>query len=339
MIPEEVLNQLRNLNSEEVAVGFGLEVQRHLAHCFMHEDRNPSLSFKNNRWKCFACDKGGDAISLVQEMFEVSFLDACQLLCEKKGISFPENGNRKTKRKLSVLPPRRWQKKPERETQFDAEVAQDIVDFLHLGEKGKEFLFTKRKLHADVVSRVGIKSCEDELSLLTFLKTKFETKRLVECKLMNSSGRMSINAPSLVIPYYDEAQRIIALQTRYLGNRDNIPRFKMLCNSKTSLYNLAIVSKMKKGETLFIMEGITDCLAMLSDGHKAIAIQSASSIPEEPLSRLTSFRLKMLADNDEAGYRAFLKLAKIFLRKGVKLTSVDLPEGCKDYSEYYITKQ
>lgn len=89
MISPETIKKLHELNCEDVARRLGLEVNMHQAHCFMHQDKRPSLAFKNNLWKCFACDKGGDAISLVEEKCNLSFVEACTWLCEQYHIYMP----------------------------------------------------------------------------------------------------------------------------------------------------------------------------------------------------------------------------------------------------------
>lgn len=50
-IPNEILHQLHEMNCEDVAKRFGLEVKNHMAHCFKHDDRIASLSFRKNHWK------------------------------------------------------------------------------------------------------------------------------------------------------------------------------------------------------------------------------------------------------------------------------------------------
>ena len=51
MISPETIKKLHELNCEDVARRLGLEVNMHQAHCFMHQDKRPSLAFKNNLWK------------------------------------------------------------------------------------------------------------------------------------------------------------------------------------------------------------------------------------------------------------------------------------------------
>ena len=57
-IPNEILHQLHEMNCEDVAKRFGLEVKNHMAHCFKHDDRIASLSFRKNHWKCFSRFQG-----------------------------------------------------------------------------------------------------------------------------------------------------------------------------------------------------------------------------------------------------------------------------------------
>ena len=67
------LNEIRAMPIEEVAAKLGIEVGRHKALCPFHEDRHPSLRFKGNRFKCFACGVSGDAIDLVMRYMNISF--------------------------------------------------------------------------------------------------------------------------------------------------------------------------------------------------------------------------------------------------------------------------
>ena len=43
MISPETIKKLHELNCEDVARRLGLEVNMHQAHCFMHQDKSPSL--------------------------------------------------------------------------------------------------------------------------------------------------------------------------------------------------------------------------------------------------------------------------------------------------------
>lgn len=71
-IPQHILRQLRDLSCEETAKQLGMNVKRQMMSCPWHTDKKPSLGFKGNHWKCFSCDRGGDAIELVRQLYSLS---------------------------------------------------------------------------------------------------------------------------------------------------------------------------------------------------------------------------------------------------------------------------
>jgi len=339
-IPNDIVDNLHNLNCEEVAKRFNIEVKRLMAHCFKHEDRVLSLGFRRNHWKCFSCDVGGDAISLIRELFSVSFQEACIILCDEYGIQLPISVTQVKKYRTSIESIRRKQLPQEDKLPFDKEVAEYVISHTTLTPSGEEFLYEQRKLSPQIVEGLSIHSIENDSELKGLLFDKFGIERLRQCKMINSTGQhLTINCPSLIIPYYDDNHRLISLQTRYLG-KDNplfrIPRFKRLCNSQIRLYNMGLINTLKPDDRLFIAEGITDCIALLSDGYNAVAIPSATSLPTEDLSKLKQFQVYMACDNDKAGKESFRRMYNLMLRYGCIVRRVCFSTEMKDYSEYYL---
>ena len=116
------------------------------------------------------------------------------------------------------------------------------------------------------------------------------------------------------------------------------PRFRFPVGSECGIYNLPVLNRLKPGEPLFITEGCSDCWAMLSSGHKAIAIPSATLLKPKDVEQLLSLSsslglsLHMYPDRDEPGERLFLQLQNILPH----LVHHQLPLGCKDFSDYYL---
>lgn len=116
------------------------------------------------------------------------------------------------------------------------------------------------------------------------------------------------------------------------------PRFRFPYGARCSIYNLPVVKRLKPGERLFITEGCSDCWAMLSAGHKAIAIPSATLLkPEDKqlltdIGRLYQVEFHMFPDQDVPGESLFMQLREIL----PQLVHHQLPPGCKDFSEYYL---
>ena len=130
-----------------------------------------------------------------------------------------------------------------------------------------------------------------------------------------------------------------SLQTKgSLRTEPMAPRFRFPYGARCSIYNLPVVKMLKPGERLFITEGCSDCWAMLSAGHKAIAIPSATLLkPEDKqlladIERQYQVEFHMFPDQDAPGESLFLQLREILPH----LVHHQLPPGCKDFSEYYL---
>ena len=137
-----------------------------------------------------------------------------------------------------------------------------------------------------------------------------ELKKLVEWQKQGT--------PWLQIPYYDRSGRLTGVQNRNLI-RGALPRFRFPSGSKCGIYNLPVLNLLKPGEPLFITEGSSDCWAMLSAGHKAIAIPSATLLTRQDIEMLSSLPSQPGGDG------------------GGSLQHHQLPPDCKDFSDYYLT--
>ena len=115
------------------------------------------------------------------------------------------------------------------------------------------------------------------------------------------------------------------------------PRFRFPKGAQCGIYNLPVLNKLEEGEPLYIAEGCSDCWALLSAGHKAIAIPSATLLSQKDKDQLSilnsqfSINFHMYPDRDLPGERLFLQLQALL----PNLTHHHLPPPCKDYSDLY----
>ena len=155
------------------------------------------------------------------------------------------------------------------------------------------------------------------------------------CRLTSWRDREGVNW--LQIPYYDREGKLIGVQNRNL-EKNGLPRFRFPYGSRCSIYNLPVLNLLRPGEPLWITEGCSDCWAMLSAGHKAIAIPSATLLKRKDVELLStlnselSTEFHMYPDCDVPGERLFLQLKEML----PNLVRHQLPPGCKDFSDYYV---
>ena len=130
---------------------------------------------------------------------------------------------------------------------------------------------------------------------------------------------------------------LVGIQNRNLV-RGALPRFRFPSGSECGIYNLPVLNRLRPGDELWITEGCSDCWAMLSAGHKAIAIPSATLLSKKDTEKLSmincqlSISFHMYPDQDAPGERLFMQLRQVL----PSLVHHQLPPGCKDFSEYYL---
>ena len=313
------ISRLRSLPIESVAERIGLRVVRHKSLCPFHDDHHASLTYntRRNTFRCFVCDAHGGTIDLVMRHLGKSFPEACRWLADSHNIILSEW-------KPATSGP---EKKP---ATFDASRYARHFEHPWLSDEARRFLFAERRLNQRVVAW---------------------------CRLTSWTDRQGTHW--LQIPYYDTTGKLIGLQNRNLdyhtpkkinesnatiysppygggaGGGASSPRFRFPYGSRCSIYNLPVVPMLRPGEELYITEGASDCWAMLSSGHKAIAIPSATLLSEADkrllaaLAREKQTSFHMYPDRDAPGERLFLQLRDVL----PDLQHHQLPPGCKDYAE------
>ena len=302
------LQKLRDLPIEGVAERLGLYVSHHKCLCPFHDDHHASLSFHIGR-----------------NTFRCFVCDAkggtIDLVMRHLGKNFKEacqwlsNGELDSSFKIqdsSNLKRETWNLKP-----FDASRYEKYFEHPFLNGEARKFLFEERRLDERVVRWCRLTSWKDKLGV-----------------------------PWLQIPYYNCEGKLVGIQNRNLI-KGALPRFRFPQGSQCGIYNLPVLNLLKPGDELYIAEGCSDCWSLLSAGHKAIAIPSATLLTRDVRSKMADGRsnsslftlhsslgitFHMYPDRDEPGERLFLQLKEVL----PSLVHHQLPPTCKDYSEYFV---
>ena len=296
------LQKLRDLPIEGVAERLGLQVVRHKALCPFHDDHHASLSFSVRR-NTYRCFACGAHGGTIDLAMKLLGKDFLD------ACRWLADGSNVMHVTLPTTP-----LSPRRGAGGEAFCATRYERFfMHpwLNEAARKFLFEERRLDERVVRWCRLTSWRDHQGV-SWLQT----------------------------PYYSQDGRLIGIQNRNL-TKGAMPRFRFPAGAQCGIYNLPVLNRLRPADELWITEGCSDCWAMLSAGHKAIAIPSATLLGRKDVELLTmlsatlSTRFHMYPDSDAPGERLFLQLQQVL----PTIVHHQLPPGYKDFSDYYVACQ
>lgn len=353
MIQKYDIQKLRELDILQVADLLGMGLRNKRALCIHHDDHHPSLAFnvRKNTCHCYSCGFSADTIGLVRERLNLGFSEACRWLADHFDVYIADehrDTHRKDLKKAVTASDRRMASLRAHfaethvshghpssayvaPSSVDVEFYQQMFRQMHLSESGRRFLFEERLLSPEALKVCQIVSTEQSVC-------------------MARVGRGVFDGPSLIFPYFDQEGRLVSVQSRYLGKKrpessfdmnkvsldeakpKEIPRFKFAPGSHRMIYGLDRLKDYPPGEPLLITEGPSDCWAALTLGFHAIAIPSATLFDRSFQGLLAGRNLHIFPDQDEAGLSLYFELKQAL----PSLVYHQLPEGCKDLSEYYL---
>ena len=361
------IQKLRELPIEKVAKEMGIKVEHHKALCPFHDDHHASLTFSKtkNSCRCYVCmGNSVGTIDLVMRYLGKDFLSACRWLAEEHQVYLEDD----RKREGSASSPSSEASSANgsssgKSSSFDASRYARFFEHPWLNEAARRFLFEERKIDWRVVNWCRLTSWTDRDGVNWLQIPYFSTEgKLIGIQNRNldyrktSTQAKGLAAEKSPTDFTDDTdspshQTEGSLQTEdshqtkgshqtegSLQSEPIAPRFRFPYGARCSIYNLPVVKMLKPGEKLFITEGCSDCWAMLSAGHKAIAIPSATLLKPEDKKWLAELgeRLQiewhMFPDRDAPGESLFLQLKEIM----PSLVHHQLPPDCKDFSEYYL---
>ena len=361
MMEKYEIQKLRELPIEKVAKEMGIKVEHHKALCPFHDDHHASLTFNKtkNSCRCYVCMRNSlGTIDLVMRYLGKDFPAACRWLAGEHQIQLEEDSSSGSSSGDSSSGDN------SEKSSFDASRYARFFEHPWLNGAARRFLFAERKIDWRVVNWCRLTSWTDKKGInwlqipyfdtegrligiqnrnLDYRKAPTDLKGVTADKSptdftestdsashrMDGIGMAADKSPTDFTDFTDSASH---------RKEQDAPRFRFPYGARCSIYNLPVIRRLKPGERLFITEGCSDCWAMLSAGHKAIAIPSATLLkPEDKqlladIGREYQVEFHMFPDQDVPGESLFMQLKEMLPH----LVHHQLPPGCKDFSEYYL---
>ena len=306
--------------------------RNHQALCPFHEEKTPSFTVSQDKqfYHCFGCGANGTVISFVMELNGLGFVEAIEDLAGRYGLEIPrEAGYQPASRQHDEL-----YELLEQAAQFYREQLQGhkgrAADYL----KGRGISGTVMEDYEIGYAPSGWKRILNALGKSAEIRTRLTEAGLI--KAGGKEGHYDFFRDRIMFPIRDPRGRVIGFGGRVLG--DDTPKYlnspeTPLFHKGRELYGLYQVrSKKKQPETLYVVEGYMDVIALAQHGVDNAVATLGTAVTDKHLEKLyrVSGRLIFCFDGDEAGKKAAwraLEIALPQLREGRQALFNFMPEG------------
>lgn len=342
-ISEEELNRIRtNANIVDIISSYGIKLTKtgkdnYLCLCPFHDDHNPNMivSEKKQIYKCFGgCGAGGNVFKFVQDIENISFVEAVKIVAEKSGQSFNfdvsgykmENNKFKDEYKLMDLSLKFFQNNL---------ASAD-------GVKAIEYL-NGRGINDEIISTFSIGLATSENSLKAFFEKKdVDLELAYNLGLLNKVGinYYDVYSDRIMIPIYNSQGYLCGYTGRcYLKDEKN----KYINTKETIIYKKSEIlfnyynakEEINKLKEIVLVEGNMDAISLSVQGIKNVCALMGVVLSnfQIELIKKTKAKIVLMLDSDNAGATATMKVGDVLYQRGLNVNVVRL-SGSKDPDEY-----
>lgn len=302
--------------------------------CPFHLEKTPSFHVHPDKgfFKCFGCGAGGDVITFVSKLENLSFTDAVRMLAQRAGVELePEN-------------PQAARSRSEKEAIFEAN--QIAVAFFERmlrdapGAAARAYC-ERRGISQASIEKFHLGYAPDQWHALSeeLRRSNVDLDVAVKAGLLKRSerGYYDFYRDRLIVPTYSTTGEPIAFGGRALGDAEP----KYLNTSTTPVYTkgrhlfaLNVARRAaSRDQTIIVVEGYLDCIALHQAGFENAVASLGTSFTEEQAKELRKYAdgIYLCFDGDTAGDAAAGKAieitAHVVEHAGAGVRIVALPPG------------
>ena len=308
--------------------------------CPFHDDTDPSLTISSEKqfFKCFVCGTGGTAISFVQKIEHIPFMEAVKKVAELSGYH-PEGLD-------NIVKPKKVDEKKEAllKCLHDLNLYYQFCLNSPEGKTGLDYL-ESRHLDKDmrVKYRLGYAN-KDGKSTITFLQKKGHSIKTIEetgvAKMLSPGNYIDMNEGRVTFPICDVDGNVIGFSARRVHPGDeakymNSPE-TYLFHKTSILYNFHIAKDIARQKGyIYICEGFMDVFALSRIGIDAAVAIMGTALTNEHITLLRSLNveLRLCLDGDLPGQSAMMKAANALTKAKINFRVVDNQGSSKDPDE------
>ena len=344
MIPQETVQKILDTARVEEVIGDFVTLRRRGADlwacCPFHGEKTPSFHVipAKGQYYCFGCHKGGSAIGFVMDYEHLSYVEALRYLARKYNIEIVEKeetaediANRQRNESLLLV---------------SEYAGRFFKEQLHTDEGrsvGLEY-FHSRGLEDATIEKYGLGWAPSSRHALTDAAKAagYKDEYLLEtglCAAYDSDNRLHDRFyDRVVFPIHSMSGRVIAFGARTLKSKEEGKPYAKYVNSKESdiyvknksLYGIWFAkNEMARKDKCYLVEGYLDVLSMHQLGITNVVASSGTALTEGQIGLIKRFtqNVTIMYDGDSAGIHAALRGIDMFLREGMNVKVVLIPDG------------
>lgn len=335
---EDAVEKIKaSLNLSKVVEAYNVKLQhdggtKFKGLCPFHHESTPSFNLDDAKgvYHCFGCGEGGDIISFVQKMENLSFNETIKYIFEKFKLGPVPNLNvDPTREKVLVL------------NEKIAAYYQKVL-FSPKAEKVLLYLTRTRQLSLETIKTFGIGFAPREDNTTEFYDLTRKTERdVVDRSNLLNQKRLPFFYDRIMVPLKDSFGRVIGFSGRalnveiqkvkYLNSPENF-----LFHKRKMLYNLDAARKyIEASKEAILVEGYFDVMGLWQSGIKNVVCSMGTALTEEQTLLLKSAEtVNICYDGDAAGAHGTQLGIKRLVERSFNVKTVTLPIGDPDEYVY-----
>ncbi len=352
-IEEEVIEQVRNNTDIVDIVSEYVQLTKrgrnYFGLCPFHGEQTPSFSVTQEKqiFHCFGCGAGGNAITFLMDIENLSFQDAVSKLGSRIGLSIEESSSHSSEAKAPVSKEVAIMKKAH---EFASEYFHHLLLHTEEGENALHYL-EERGFSTEIIEKYKIGwSLPNWDALTTLLERKGMDLQEIEktgliIRKENEMKYFDRFRGRIMFPVFDETGHVIAFSGRVLIKNENEAKYlnspeSPIFQKSQVLYNLDKARlEIRKQRKVIVFEGFLDVIAASKAGIiNGIATMGTALTSQHitKLNRLTS-NVTLCYDGDKAGMEAAKRAATSLQAQNIQTEVAIIPDAMDpdDYISNY----
>ncbi len=301
--------------------------------CPFHSEKTPSfaVSPSKNIYKCFGCDRGGNAVNFLMEHEQMSFPEALRYLAKKYGIELEETGDTDEAREQ-----RQYFESLYLLNQFARDFYQQQLFETDRGKSVALHYFKDRGFREETIKKFGLGYAPNQKNAFTqkAISLGYDIELLRKLGLTSKYDR-DFFRDRVMFAIHNLSGKVIGFGGRILNKDIKAPKY--INTPETEVYTKSRVlygayfakQSIRRQDECILVEGYTDVLSLHQAGIENVVASSGTSLTQEQIGLIKRYsdNIKILYDGDYAGTKAALRGLDLVLAQGLNVSVVMLPEG------------